>query len=125
VVAQPLKTRRHKPAATTAGALRPWDPASAGFVDSGTWCIADNIDTARDLERKLVIRQANVLLQIRKSERRRPPLRVDSDQAPDGKRRWIDREDQPIVVRLLGFWHELQRPAAGRQPRGQFDEGRR
>ena len=80
-------------------------------------CIADNIDTARNLERELVIRQADVLLQVRERERRRSPLRVDGDETPDGERRRIDREDQPIVVRLLGFWYELQRPAAGGQAR--------
>ena len=86
---------------------------------------ADNIDTARDLESELLIGQTDVFLQVREGEGRRPTLRVDRHQSPDDERRRIDRQDEPIVFRLPRFRYELQRQAAGRQPGGQLDEGRR
>src|SRR5882672_2729112 len=112
----------HKTIAATANARRamlPWDPASrlrpasarsrrsalrarrriAGFLDSGTRCIGDNIDTTRNLERELRIGQADVFLQLREGERRGSSLRVDGDKALDGESRRVDGEHQPIVVR--------------------------
>src|SRR5262249_33836150 len=112
--AQPPANRQ-----TTASTAGPWRRRRSGAGGR-----ADNINTARYLEREVLIGQSDVLLQVCERKARFTALGVDRDQPADFEGCGVDYQHQPIVVRLAAFWYELQGLRAGSHPGGQIDQRR-
>src|SRR5689334_14595707 len=69
---------------------------------------SEDIDTTRNLEREVLIGQADVFLQISERKARLSTLAVHRDQPSDRQGRRVDDQHQPIVVPLAGFGYKFQ-----------------
>src|SRR5438105_15422245 len=81
---------------------------------SGARRCAYEINTTGDFERKFLIGQSEVLLQICERKARFSALGIGRDEASDVERRRVDGEYQPIIVLLARLRNELQRASACR-----------
>src|SRR5438094_6266304 len=69
--------------------------------------VGDNINTARYLEGKFLIGHSGVFLQIREGKPRLAALSVDRHQPAQLERLRAHLEDQPVVLLLCRFGHQL------------------
>src|SRR5262245_35296242 len=90
------------------------DTTARNTSGSGKKClfalaISDDIDTARNTERKLLIGYSLVFLQVLEPERRFTTLAVLRGQRPDLEGSRVDCHNQILVLRLIAAWSQLQR----------------